>query len=357
MKSQRILMTGVCGFVGSTIARNWIHAGTRSEIIGIDNLSRTGSAANAKTLRRLGVKLHHGDLRVASDVDALPAVDAVIDAAANPSVLAGTDGRTSSRQVVEHNLVGTLNLLEYCRRCRAKFILLSTSRVYAIDALNALPLRETDGAYTLDTSANLPPGVSEAGLSESFAATPPLSLYGATKAASEIMALEYGEMFEFPVWINRCGVLAGARQLGHAEQGIVSYWIHAWQNRRPLRYLGFGGRGAQVRDVLHPDDLMPVLDAQLATDTHRERVCNLGGGAANAVSLRQLSGWCEMRFGPHDVQTESATRSFDVPWVVMDSTRARDLWEFEPKRSLNHVLDEIADFAEAHPNWLDDAAP
>ena len=65
----------------------------------------------------------------------------MIDAAANPTVLAGVDGQTSSRQLVEHNLLGTVNLLEYCRRHGAAFVLLSTSRVYSIEPLASLPLR------------------------------------------------------------------------------------------------------------------------------------------------------------------------------------------------------------------------
>ncbi len=82
-----------------------------------------------------------------SDLETLPAADWVIDAAANPSVLAGVDGRTSSRQLIEHNLHGTLNLLEYCKRHKAGFILLSSSRVYSIPALAGLPLRAEGPAF------------------------------------------------------------------------------------------------------------------------------------------------------------------------------------------------------------------
>jgi len=71
---------------------------------------------------------------------------------------------------------------------------------------------------------------------------PPLSLYGSTKLASETLALEYGAAYGFPVWINRCGVLAGAGQFGTAKQGIFLFWLHAWHSRRPLRYIGFGGK-------------------------------------------------------------------------------------------------------------------
>src|SRR5262249_29196680 len=123
-----LLITGVAGFVGSTIALGLREYVAGVEIAGVDNFIRPGSERNRLALARAGVRVIHGDVRQASDVDALPVADWVIDAAANPSVLAGVDGRTSSRQIVEHNLGGTVNVLEYCRRHRAGLILLSTSR-------------------------------------------------------------------------------------------------------------------------------------------------------------------------------------------------------------------------------------
>ncbi len=354
---MRILVTGVCGFVGSTLVRAWAREGAGHTIVGLDNLSRAGAEANRTELRNLGLELHHGDLRLASDVEALPAVDVVIDAAANPSVLAGADGKSSSRQVVEHNLHGTLHLLEYCKRHRAALILLSTSRVYSIAPLASLPLLERQGMFVLDTSRSLPRGVSAAGVDETFSTASPISLYGATKAASEVMALEYGSLFDFPVWINRCGVMAGAGQFGHAEQGIFSYWLHAWHARRRLRYLGFGGQGLQVRDAMHPADLLPLLDAQM---NHRgvaqDRVCNISGGPANAMSLRQLSDWCAARWGERTVAQVKEDRPFDVPWLVLDSSLAQRRWGFAPRRSLPDILEEIARFAQSHPHWLDEVA-
>src|SRR5688500_5486254 len=260
-----------------------------------------------------------------------------MDAAALPSVTAGTAGRESSRQVVEHNLGGTMNLLEYCRTCRSGFIMLSTSRVYSIAPLFGLPLREEAGAFQLDDSSSLPRGVSAAGISEEFSTLPPVSLYGSTKIASEILALEYGSTFDLPVWINRCGVLAGAGQFGKAEQGIFSFWIHSWAARRPLRYLGFGGSGHQVRDVLHPRDLVPLLLAQIRKEasSDRPRIVNLAGGLANSVSLQQLSAWCEQRFGPHTVLADEQTRRFDLPWMVLDCALAGKVWDWHPATCLS----------------------
>lgn len=356
---MRLLITGVCGFAGSTLARTLLAGGRVRTVIGCDNFIRPGSETNRAELRALGVRLHHADLRAASDVEALPEADFVLDAAANPSVLAGVDGRSSSRQLVEHNLGGTVNLLEYCKARRAGFILLSTSRVYSLARLAALPVVEDHGACGPDPTAALPPGVTAAGVTEEFPVAAPLSLYGATKLASEVLALEYGEAFGFPVFLNRCGVLAGAGQFGRADQGIFAYWIHAWRRRRPLKYLGFGGRGHQVRDCLHPRDLGPLLERQLAAPRRavEDRVVNVSGGAGSAMSLCQLSAWCAARFGPHEVAADGAPRAFDVPWLVLDAGKAARLWDWRPTTPRDAVLEEIAGHAEAHPDWLEWSAP
>src|SRR6478672_8851891 len=206
---MNILITGVCGFVGSSVAESLLAHDPSLTICGVDNLIRPGSETNRLALSRRGVKIFHGDIRSQSDFESLPAADWVIDAAANPSVLAGIDGKTSSRQLVEHNLTGTINMLEYCKRHRAGFILLSTSRVYSIAPLASLPVEVIDRAYSPRLAGVSMAGLSAKGIAEDFSTAPPASLYGTTKFASENLALEYGEAFDFPVWINRCGVLAG----------------------------------------------------------------------------------------------------------------------------------------------------
>lgn len=350
---MRILISGICGFVGSTLARDWIATEPESELFGIDNLSRRGSERNLSELQRLGIRIFHGDLRNASDLEALPAVDWVIDAAANPSVLAGVDGQSSSRQLIEHNLLGTINLLEYCKRQSAGFILLSTSRVYSLSELGSLPLREEKDRLTPDLRQPLPAGIGREGISENFSTAPPLSLYGSSKLASEILALDYGAAFNFPVWINRCGALAGAGQFGRPDQGILAFWINSWLRRRPLTYLGFGGRGQQVRDFLHPRDLLSLLLCQVKTETKGQtRIFNLGGGETRTLSLAELSHWCAVRFGRHEIASAPQLRQYDLPWIVMDTTLARNIWNWQPRTALDQLLEEIAIHAEEHPDWL-----
>ncbi|MDB6127259.1 MAG: NAD-dependent epimerase/dehydratase [Verrucomicrobia bacterium] len=356
---MKILISGVCGFVGSTLARAILQSGKGHQVFGFDNFIRPGSETNRAELRALGVKIFHGDLRAASDLEALPACDWVIDAAANPSVLAGVDGKTSTRQLVEHNLGGTVNLLEFCKQHRAGFVLLSTSRVYSIAPLAALEVTAVDGAFSPKPDSKLPPGLTANGLDESFATLAPISLYGATKLASEAMALEYGETFNLPVFINRCGVLAGAGQFGRPDQGIFAYWLNTHLARRPLKYIGFGGHGYQVRDCLHPRDLLPVLEQQFAAPklTAGDRIANFSGGAGSAMSLKQLNEWCDEHFGQHAVTSDSTPRPFDIPWIVLDHAKATRLWNWKPHTSTALILDEIAAHARSHPGWLDISAP
>ena len=348
---MKVLISGICGFVGSQVARYLIESREGVTVIGLDNFARPGSETNRVPLKQLGVNMFHGDIRMASDVEALPATDWVIDAAAQPSVLAGRDGKTSSRQLLEHNLLGTVNILEYCRASRAGLILLSTSRTYSIPVLAKLPLRVDRSAFTLDETKQWPEAIGLAGAGESFSTEAPISLYGATKLASERLAQEYAAGFHVPLWINRCGVLAGAGQFGTAEQGIFSYWVHAHSARRRLKYLGFGGEGYQVRDALHPRDLARMVDFQLHS-SNAGQLLNVSGGQTNAMSLAQLTAWCDERFGPHSPMTDGSDRPYDIPWLILDSSKATAVTGWKPEIHLNSILEEIANHAALHPNWL-----
>ena len=357
--AMKLLLTGACGFVGSTLARSIREAHAGWTLLGFDNLGRPGAELNRAAMRHLGVKLYHGDLRCASDVDALPGTDWIIDCAANPSVLAGADGQTSSRQLMEHNLSGTINLLEKCKTDRAGFVLLSTSRVYSIPPLASLKVVVRSGAFDLADDCVHPEGLSPDGVAENFSTAAPVSLYGASKLASETLATEYGATFGFPVWINRCGVLAGAGQFGRPDQGIFAYWINCHLRRAPLRYIGFDGLGHQVRDCLHPRDLLPLLDRQLTlpTDVTKPQIVNVAGGRSSARSLRQLTDWCDERFGKHPVSSDQRPRPFDLPWVVLDPKCAAEAWRWAPQTSTETILEEIARHAETNPQWLTLSSP
>ena len=381
---MKILITGICGFTGSTLARELAKEG--NEVCGLDNFLREGSRGNLEPLRKLGIRVEEGDIRNEADLAKMPKVDWVLDCAAEPSVLAGIGGGMGSYELMDHNLIGTIRVLEFCKKIQAGFVLMSTSRVYSVAKLAAVKveqkgdrrweigplkpsiahpsksLRENEEerfrARIVDMgdagSQSSMVGISEKGIGENFSTEPPLSLYGASKRCAELLALEYGEAFGFPVWINRCGVLAGKGQFGKADQGIFSFWIRSWKENRPLKYIGFDGKGSQVRDCLHPKDLVTVLKKQMETDRLRLRlclrddesvdlrICNFGGGVGNSCSLSQLSEWCEKRFGPRKVESDPKPRPYDLPWVVLDSSRAKKIWDWEVQTSMEQIFEEIA---------------
>ena len=352
---MRILITGICGFAGSVLAEGLQQANSSLELFGVDNFIRPGSELNRRRLQQRGIKVMHADIRNSEDFASIPSADWVIDAAANPTVVAGIPGSgTSSRQLMQHNLAGTVNVLEFCREKKAGLILLSTSRVYSVTALRQIQVQERSGAFQPMEMQPFPPGFSLQGISEDFSTRPPISLYGATKACAETLALEYSHAFNFPVWVNRLGVLAGAGQFGRADQGIFSFWIHSCAAKRPLQFIGFGGGGYQVRDCLHPLDLVEVILCQTRkTPQAGQSITNFSGGLGNSLSLRQLDNWCAQRFGAHNVAAESQERNFDVPWLVLDSARAKQRFGWEVKTPLPAIFEEIADHALANPNWLE----
>ena len=82
------------------------------------------------------------------------------------------------------------------------------------------------------------------------------------------------------------------------------------------------------------------------------KILNLGGGLENSLSLKELSIWCEKRFGPNEVSSSPEERPMDAPWIVMDSSVAKNAWNWRPKIGINQILEEIASFADDNPDWL-----
>ena len=352
---MQVIVAGGCGFVGAEVCRWIVEALPGVTVHAFDNLRRAGSETNRLALQRLGIRFVHGDVRCRSDVDALPRASWIVDAAAEPSVLAGTGAATaiSGRQLVEHNLLGSINLLEYAARHHAGMVMLSTSRVYSIKDLAAIPLRAGKTTFELEHEKAFPAGLGRDGITEAFPTTAPISFYGATKLAAEVLATEYAELFGLPVVVDRCGVLSGPGQFGRADQGIFSWWIHSWQARRPLRYIGFGGRGLQVRDCLHVRDLARLIVRQITGSMKPGfHLINVRGGISSARSLAQVSEWCRQRFGSHIVHASDEHRPFDVPWVVLDGSQAKKAYGWEPETSTESIFEEIAGHADRHSDWL-----
>ncbi len=338
---MKVIITGAAGFVGSSIIRYLREHYINAELIGIDNLSRRGSEYNVPLLHELGCKFIHGDIRSKEDIDDLPKADWIIDCAAIPTVTAGVEGGT--HQLINNNLTGTIYLLEKCRRDNAGFIILSTSRVYSIEALCNIPLIEKDNCLAINADEVMPHGFSEFGVSETFSTAAPISLYGATKLASEVLALEYYYTFGFPVWINRCGVIAGPGQFGKIDQGIFSFWVYQYLLDLPVSFIGFGGKGKQVRDFLHPIDVFNLVQKQIDQPASgAPRTINIGGGINSAWSLLQLDMFCKEELGISKVINSVAeTRGFDIPLYITDNQKARQYWNWQPSFAPQQIMSQI----------------
>lgn len=144
-------------------------------------------------------------------------------------------------------------------------------------------------------------------------------------------------------------------QFGRPDQGIFAYWLNSYLRRRPLKYLGFGGSGKQVRDCLNPRDLFDLICMQMKDPNCEveKRLVNVSGGKRSQMSLIELSQWCEERWGNSEVSSDGSVRRYDLPWVVLDSSKAKDEWGWEPKISTDETLNQIAEHAEKHPQWLE----
>ena len=337
---MRVLILGGAGFVGSSLAKLFASCGVN--IVVFDNLKRRGSELNIADFKALNIRFVHGDIRISQDLDDIEGdFDAVIDASAEPSVQAGLSGNPS--YLVQTNLVGTINALEFVRKRACGLIFLSTSRVYSISSLLDLPLQETASRLSIDLTSVLPKGVSEHGISESFEVLKPRSLYGATKLASELLIQEYVSQYAIPAVINRCGVIAGPRQWGKTDQGVFALWVIRHLLGGSLTYTGFGGTGKQVRDLLHPADLFDLIRLQLqALATCQGGIFNVGGGIEGSVSLQEYTALCQSLTGKRiDIGSVATTHGVDIPYYVTDSRLCRSRWRWAPTRSVKTIVEDI----------------
>lgn len=342
-----ILITGGCGFVGSNLALAFRRQGAR--VIALDNLSRRGSEILLERIRGAGVEFVRGDVRNPADLEQVSgAIDLLIECSAEPSVLVGVNG-ADAEFMVQNNLVGSLHCFEFARRRRAAVIFLSTSRVYPYDALNRQEYREEATRFApVRTSAGFGPE----GVGLDFPLDGARSLYGATKLASEIMLQEYSRQYDLPAVIDRCGVIAGPWQLGKQDQGVFTYWLVSHRLNRPLAYIGFGGQGKQVRDLLHIDDLVDLVLLQSRRIAEfRGDVFSAGGSTFSNLSLCEATDLCRRITGRElSVGAQPANRPADVIWFVTDNrpTTARLGWA--PTRTAETILRDVHAWLESHPD-------
>jgi len=274
---SRILITGGAGFIGSNLADRL--AGAGHEVVLMDTLARPGVERNLKWLllrHRARVRNVQTDVRDGAGVRAAVAeADAVFHLAAQVAV---TTSLSDPREDFDINLGGTLNLLEAARDRRVPVIFASTNKVYG-------DLADVDLELVEDAWTPTDPALRVAGVNERR----PLDFhtpYGCSKGAADQYVLDYARSFGVPACVMRMSCIYGPRQMGTEDQGWVAHFLIRALNGEPITLFG---DGRQVRDILHVNDAVDAYVAALERiDQVSGRAFNLGGGPANAVSLRQL---------------------------------------------------------------------
>lgn len=347
-----LLITGGAGFVGANLALLFKAHFPRARVMAFDNLSRRGSELNLERLTQAGVEFIHGDVRQLSDLRQCPPCDWLIECSAEPSVHAGY--QSGVQYCMDTNLIGAINCLHFLNACKGKMIFLSSSRVYAIEALRQLPLKVQGHRFALDLSSSDPKGLSAKGISEHFSIEGPRSLYGATKLCAELLIQEFAHMFELTALVNRCGVLTGPWQMGKVDQGFMALWVASAYYCRGLNYMGFNGTGHQVRDILHVHDLFELLLWQI-THLGQEtfQVFNVGGGEDNSVSLRELTQMVEDISGRSMVVgTKPDTLPADIPFYVSDCSKIQALSGWAPHWTKAAIIEDLWHWIETHHQTL-----
>ncbi|NER81243.1 MAG: NAD-dependent epimerase/dehydratase family protein [Leptolyngbya sp. SIO1D8] len=338
--ASKILVCGGAGFIGSSLSLGIKAQHPDWDVIALDNLRRRGSELNLSRLKDARINFIHGDIRSASDLDArVFDVDIIIDCSAEPSVLAGF---SSPDYVLKTNLVGTINILELARKVKAHLLFLSTSRVYPVEALNSLKLIEESTRYSIHPDQTVV-GFSSKGVSEDFPLNGYRSLYGTTKLASELLIEEYRHAYGLKAIVNRCGVVTGPWQMGKVDQGVFVLWVAAHHFYKSLQYIGYGGTGKQVRDLLNVDDLLNLVQYQVNNfDQLDGDILNVGGGVNGSLSLLETTQIChELTGNIIPIKPVLEERLGDVPLFIMDSSRIQEKLGWQPKHTPESTLQDI----------------
>ncbi len=284
---KKALITGSSGLIGSEVCVYFDRQGF--EVHGLDNNQRAvffgppgDTRWNQKRLESMLPRFQHHELDVRDREGILALIakmkpDVIIHAASQPS---HDKAAAIPFDDFETNATGTLNLLEAARRScpQSPFIHMSTNKVYG-DRPNTIKLKELETRWDYDDPAY------EHGIPEEFSIDQSKhSLFGASKAASDILVQEYGRYFDMPSCCLRGGCLTGPNHSGVELHGFLSYLVKC--NLEEREYKIFGYKGKQVRDNIHSEDVAAFMFAFYQKPRIAE-VYNLGGGKDNSCSIRE----------------------------------------------------------------------
>ncbi|SDB22146.1 CDP-paratose 2-epimerase [Flavobacteriaceae bacterium MAR_2010_188] len=337
---MKILITGGAGFVGSSLCLHLKRKYPYYQILAFDNLKRRGSEINLVELKKHEIGFIHGDIRNKEDLELIGEFDVMVEASAEPSVLSGLNSNPS--YVIQNNLIGAINCFEICNKYKAKLVFLSTSRIYPFDVIESANFEETNTRFTFSDNQTIS-GISSKGISEELNLSGIRSFYGATKLAAELLIMEYSEFQNMEAAVTRFGVIAGPRQMGKTDQGIASLWMAKHYFNQPLSYIGFGGTGKQVRDLLHIEDAVELLDFQIHNIVKFiGKVFNAGGGIDNSLSLYEMTLLCEKISGNKiTINSDTTNRAADLKIFISDNRKIETEIGWRPKKDVTIIFRDI----------------
>jgi CDP-paratose 2-epimerase len=330
LERMKVLVTGSSGLIGSEAVEHFDRQG--HEIVGVDNNMRRvffGAAGdtlwNLERLKSTTKRFTHAtlDIRDRVGIEELfrtQRFDLIVHCAAQPS---HDKARDIPLLDFEVNALGTVNLLEATRQHspEAVFVFLSTNKVYG-DAPNEIPLKELEKRYDYAREEDF------GGVGETCRIDRTMhSLFGASKAAADLVAQEYGRYFNMKVGVFRGGCLTGPSHSGVELHGFLSYLVKVTLSG--VKYSVFGYKGKQVRDNIHSHDVVRAIEA-FAANPRPGEVYNLGGGRENSISMLEAIERIEQMTG----------RKLD--WRYVDEARKGD-----------HIcyISNLDKFKGHYPNW------
>ncbi len=327
---MKILITGGCGFVGSNIAIYLKKNYKNAQIYSLDNLIRNGSRLNRNRLKAYKIKNYNFDIKKNDNFKKLPTFNLIIDCCAEPAIEVS---KKEPDRVFNTNLIGTFNVLKKCIKDKTDIIFLSSSRVYSIEKLRSL----------VKSEKLLKPLKIKKEIDETFSVDSASSLYGFTKLASEKLIREMFFKTNLKYIINRFGVIAGPWQFGKQDQGFVTLWLARHLFKKKLAYIGFGGNGFQVRDLLHIDDVCKIISLQIKKlKKINNETFNIGGGPKNTISLKNLTRKCEiMTNNKIRIQKISKTSDYDIPYYVTNNNKIKKFYNWIPSKKIESILIDI----------------
>ena len=337
---MNILITGGCGFVGTNLSLYL--KSKKFNVYTLDNLSRKGSKFNYTVLKKKKIKNFRINIANYKKLKGLRKFDLIIDCCAEAAVEVS---RKKIDEVFNTNLIGTFNILKKAKRDKSKIIFLSSSRVNSIKNINKIVGNNSNLKKKLQINKLI---------DDKFENSRPKSLYGFTKLASEMLIEEFNYAFGLKYIINRCGVISGPLQFGKQDQGFVSLWVIHHIMKKKLSYIGYGGHGNQVRDVLHIDDLCELIHKQIKIiNKIYNKLYTVGGSKISYTSLKNLTKICQNITGNKiSIDKKRSTSIYDIPYFITDNHKVSRAYKWRPKKNINKIVYDITTWVNNNKNLI-----